>query len=349
MALKDTVLLYSKRQVDEAGNILTNTASSAYEKNSALEILGNYRSCHAYPINTFQATLRTRLNKLDYDYLVSQRLKRTPSMVLKLERFPKMRLSQMQDIGGLRAILPGIKEVYELVKIYKDSNFQHEIKNEKDYISEPKPSGYRCYHIVYKYKNRQNISYDGLMVELQIRTRLQHAWATAVETMGTFIDHSLKSSQGPQEWLNFFSLVGNAFAYLEGTSNMQGYDNLDRNQAFTQVQDEANRLQVINQLNGFSQVISNIETDKRQGSLHLIVLDIPNQEVRIKTYSKASIEEASKDYLKEEEQIVDPNKRQVVLVSSNSLENLRKAYPSYFLDTQEFVKALTEITMHNIV
>lgn len=348
MALRDTVLLYSKRQIDDAGRILTSNSSSQAEKNQALEVLGNYRSCHAYPINTFQATLRTRLNRLGYENLVSQRLKRTPSMILKLRRFQNMRLSQMQDIGGLRAILPGVDEVYELVKLYKDSNFQHEIKNVKDYIETPKPSGYRCYHIVYKYKNRQNISYDGLMIELQIRTRLQHAWATAVETMGTFIDHSLKSSQGPEEWLNFFSLVGNAFSYIEQTNAMTKYETMNREQTFHQIRKEADRLQVIHQLNGFSQVISNIETDKKQGSLHLIVLDIPNQEVRIRTYSKASIEEASKDYLAEEEQVTDPNKRQVVLVSSNSLENLRKAYPSYFLDTQEFTNTLTEITAHNI-
>ena len=111
MALKDTVLLYSKTQIDEAGRILTDITSSNQQRVDALEILGNFRSSHAYPINTFQATLRTRLNKLGNDYLVSQRLKRTPSILLKLERFPKMRLSQMQDIGGLRAILPNVVDL----------------------------------------------------------------------------------------------------------------------------------------------------------------------------------------------------------------------------------------------
>ena len=270
-------------------------------------------------------------------------------MLLKLERFPQMRLSQMQDIGGLRAIPPGIEEVYELVELYRRSSFQHEVKNEKDYIVDPKPSGYRCYHIVYRYKNNLNKSYDGLMIELQIRTKLQHAWATAVETMGTFIDHSLKSSQGPQEWLNFFSLIGNAFAYVEGTNTLNEFNNMDRAEVFREVRDEAERLQVVNQLDGFSQVIANVETDRRQGSLHLVVLDIPNKEVRIKTFSKTSIDEASREYLKEEEQITDSNKKQVVLVSSSSLDNLRKAYTSYFLDTKEFVRILNEITTHNIV
>lgn len=343
MALKDTILKYSKRQIDEAGKTLLNIKATQKQKNEALDILGNFRSCHAYPINTFQATLRNRLNKLGYDYLVSQRLKRTPSMLLKLERFPQMRLSQMQDIGGLRAILPSISDVYELVDLYRKSNFQHIVKNEKDYINDPKSSGYRCYHIVYKYQNQLNSSYDGLMIELQIRTRLQHAWATAVETMGTFIDHSLKSSQGPKEWLDFFSLIGNAFAYIEGTTTIHEFDNLSREEVFDKVKYEAERLQVITQLESFSEVIANVETDKKQGSLHLVVLDIKNKIVRIKTFPKIAIEEASKEYLNEEERITDLNKTQVVLVSSNSLDNLRKAYPSYFLDTKEFVRILDDI------
>ncbi len=78
----------------------------------------------------------------------------------------------------------------------------------------------------------------------------------------------------------------------------------------------------------------------------MVVLDIENQAVRIKTYSRSAIEEASNDYLKEESNISDSNKRQVVLVTSSSLESLRKAYPSYFLDTEEFIKTLKEIITH---
>src|SRR5690606_3541149 len=139
------------------------------------------------------------------------------------------------------------------------------------------------------------------------------------------------------------------FAYVEGTNTLVEFNHLNRAEIFRQVREEANRLQVVNQLEGFSRVIANVETDKKQGSLHLVVLDIPNKEVRIKTFSKTAIDEASKEYLKEEEQIGDSNKKQVVLVSSNSLDNLRKAYPSYFLDTKEFVRILNEITTYYIV
>lgn len=343
MSVKIDTLRFTKRQVDEAGKILISTNASYEEKDNSLDILNNFRLCHNYPINTFQATLRFKLNKICKEYLVSQRLKRMPSMLFKLRRYPQMRLSQMQDIGGLRAILPTMDEVNQIIQIYENTQFQHEVKNVKNYILEPKDSGYRCYHIVYKYKNKINANYDGFMVELQIRTKLQHAWATAVETMGTFIDHSLKSSQGPTEWLDFFSLVGNAFAYIEGTPTLDRFAQLNREIVFETVKKEATRLQVIAQLEGFRQVIANVEFDKKKGSLHLIILDILNKEVRVKSYSKNSIETATSDYLKEESNINDSNKIQVVLVSSDSLDSLRKAYPSYFLDTEEFIKTLREI------
>ena len=80
----------------------------------------------------------------------------------------------------------------------------HELHTSRDYIQHPKPSGYRSIHLVYKYKNPISPEYNGLFVELQIRTRLQLAWATAVETMGTYLGHALKSSEGPERWLDFF-------------------------------------------------------------------------------------------------------------------------------------------------
>lgn len=341
MALKDNILKFSKGRIDAAGKTLIDNNSTNPAKKEALDVLSNFRSCHAYPLNTFQATLRTKLNKAGFEYLVSQRLKRTPSMLLKLERFDKMQLSRMQDIGGLRAILSNMHEVSNVVELYKDAQFQHEVKNEKDYITNPKDSGYRCYHIVYKYKNSINSNYDGLMIELQIRTKLQHAWATAVETMGTFIDQSLKSSQGPQDYLDFFSLVGNAFAYIENTPTISKFSHLDKEKTFKLIKQEEKRLGIITQLEGFGQVV--FQADKKQGSLHLVILDIVNKEVMVKTFPKNSVEQAANEYLKEESLINDTNRKQVVLVSSTSLDTLQKAYPSYFLDTQEFISKLREI------
>ena len=52
---------------------------------------------------------------------------------------------------------------------------------------------------VLRYKNKLVPHHDDLRIEMQIRTKLQHIWATAVETMGTFLGQALKSRQGDQQ------------------------------------------------------------------------------------------------------------------------------------------------------
>ena len=50
-----------------------------------------------------------------------------------------------------------------------------------DYITTPKDSGYRGVHLIYRYYSDKNETFNGLKIEVQIRTALQHAWATAVD------------------------------------------------------------------------------------------------------------------------------------------------------------------------
>src|SRR5205814_3031408 len=131
-----------------------------------------------------------------------------------------------QDIGGVRAIVANVAEVRTLETVYATTPFQHKNRAKKDYITNPKPDGYRGVHLIYEYKNDQAPQYNGLLIELQIRTRTQHIWSTAVETMGTFLGQSLKSQQGDDKWLTFFSIVSAAFALEEGCKPGQGFEDL---------------------------------------------------------------------------------------------------------------------------
>lgn len=111
---------FSKSQVNKAGQII----SAGYYLSEgvidlddffwAFEVVDNWRSCHGYPINTFQATLRQKLKTIDNKALVAQRLKRMPSIISKLKRFQSMQLARMQDLGGLRAVVSSLGKVHEL-------------------------------------------------------------------------------------------------------------------------------------------------------------------------------------------------------------------------------------------
>jgi ppGpp synthetase/RelA/SpoT-type nucleotidyltranferase len=223
---------YSKSDVNKAGKILVldivddeGNFRDLEQWFWAYDVLANWRACHGYPINTFQALLRKRLGDTK-NALVAQRLKRAPSVIAKLRRFRSMNLSQMQDIGGLRAVVSSMTRLKTLTDLYRGSKFKHELVSSKDYISNPKRDGYRSIHMVYRYKNGRAPDYNGLLLELQFRTQLQHAWATAVETMGTFLGQALKSGEGERPWRMFFEIASAAFAVIEGTAKVPGYESL---------------------------------------------------------------------------------------------------------------------------
>lgn len=341
---------YSRNQVAKAGEYLTKRPevpdifSDFKDWMHAYAVLTNWRACHGYPINTFQATLRTRLKKIDEAALVAQRLKRTPSILNKLGRFKGMSLARMQDIGGLRAVVASTHQLNVLNEAYLSSKLTHELVSQYDYVRNPKPSGYRSIHLVYRYKGRAPTPYDGLLLELQLRTRIQHSWATAVETAGTFLEHSLKSSEGPEEWLNFFALAGSAFAFLEGTARVPGFEAVSRMETYKRTAVEALRLRIRDVLLGYSTAVREIAPGTRRSAFYLVELNVAQAEktVTITPFARDQLERANAAYAEAEKQASQAG-NQVVLVSAGSIESLRRAYPNYFLDTHEFLRNLARV------
>ncbi|PCH60471.1 MAG: (p)ppGpp synthetase [Gammaproteobacteria bacterium] len=326
---------YTKSAVNRAGSKLLDTTS--IDSVEAKCILDNWRACHIAPLNSFQKSLRLNLKKIDAQAWVSQRLKRTPSILSKLKRHPKMMLARMQDIGGIRAVVQNMKRVREIEAEYKKGTKVFTVINGgKDYINYPKTSGYRSVHIVFKYNN-------GVSIELQIRTQIQHAWATAVETMGTFLEHSLKSSEGPEEWLDFFSLASSAFAILESTPRISGFDKLSDQETFEKLLQTAERLDVLSKLAGFRVAARHIKDDKKKGHYHLITLDLDESKVYIQSYERKDVNLANIEYSRKESEINEGKNMQVVLVSSESVKALKKSYPSYFLDADLFAKQIISV------
>ena len=338
----------SKSQINKAGHILVMDKPSSAELEWAQDLANRWRACHAYPINTFQATLRVKLRNFAHDPIVAQRLKRMPTIIDKLKRFHAMQLTTMQDIGGLRAVLGSVADVYKLADEYrKNTRFAHELIDQKDYIQNPRSEdGYRSLHLIYKYKNKQTATYDGLRLELQIRTKLQHTWATAVETMGTFLGQALKSRQGDQEWLDFFAVTSSAFAYKEKNPAVPRYKQLSRKATFQAVADAEADLRALEKMRGFSVAVDQIVKTRGSGtswSYHLIILNSLEKTVEIKAYDRDSFNQAVTDYSKVEAEAAQGKKIEPVLVSAGPIDTLRRAYPNFFLDISEFVNIVSEM------
>ncbi len=211
---KNVKLLYSKKQINEAWKKLSALKEWQTDENS-LKILNNWRAVHDYPMNTFQSFLRFKVKSFRYNATIVERLKRTYSIVWKLKRNPDMMLARMQDIWWLRVVVREVDYVNKLRDEFIKSKFAHKLVREDDYIRKPKSSWYRSLHMVYKYQNPYAPEYNGLQIEIQIRTELEHIWATAVETMGIILQVSLKSWEWSKDWLEFFALISSIFAIKE--------------------------------------------------------------------------------------------------------------------------------------
>ncbi len=337
-------------KINKAGKILSEETGSIdfIELGWAVDLANKWRACHAYPINTFQATLRRKLRSGLYgsNPIAAQRLKRMPTIIDKLKRYPNMQLTTMQDIGGIRAILDTVKNVRDLADDYRNNKgFLHELIKEYDYIQSPRDEdGYRSLHLIYKYKNERVPTYDGLRLEFQIRTRMQHAWATAVETMGTFLGQALKSRQGDREWIEFFAITSAAFAHLERSPLVPRYSHLSRKETCAMVAEAEANLEAFDKMSAISvageQLVKHTPV---KWAYHLIVLNSLEKRVELTAYDRDSLDKALKDYAKVEEEAAKGKKIEPVLVSAGPIDKLRQAYPNFFLDITQFVRIANRI------
>lgn len=98
------------------------------------------------------------------------------------------RLEQdMQDIAGLRIMCQFVEDIYVVVDLLRQRS-DMTILEERDYVTNVKPSGYRSYHIVIEYPVQLTTGEKRILAEIQVRTLAMNFWAT--------IEHSLNYKYG---------------------------------------------------------------------------------------------------------------------------------------------------------
>jgi len=335
---------YKPEEVNAAGRALQKMEFPVVSPEALkhLAIINNWRAAHAYPLNTFQITLRHRARKIERKVIIAQRAKRLDSIHRKLVSKPTMRMTQMQDIAGCRAVFTRLAQVHKLVQAYKNGQFGHKYRNEKNYILEPKRDGYRSFHLVYEYVGTaQTALYNGLRIEVQIRTQYQHAWATAVEAVGIFTRQALKSNQGDEDWLRFFALMSSAIAALEGTNCVPGTPT-DKGELLRELHELADKLRARDMLRAYNTTLDTLGAAK-DAKYFIVHLDPEEGRVTVTRYKAKESAEANRQYTQLESQIPDDSRQQVVLVSVADINALKRAYPNYFLDTALFSRLVDRV------
>lgn len=329
----------SRMEIDRAGLALVSGLQE--ERDKAIPIVNAWRASHSFPLNTFQVNLRVRARALDPKAIVAQRLKRLKSIEAKLSREPHMKLSQMQDLGGCRAVVGRVASVSNLAAQYEADGYR--IRN--NYIDRPKPDGYRGIHVVGRYhtESKPHSVWNGHRVEIQLRTRLQHAWATAVETVTTFTGQGLKFGTGEEAWRRFFALMGAALAAREGTAIVEGTPT-DAKERVDELRDLAKQLRVVASLNTWRKTLRTLpRRNTSRATSYLLILDLDKRAISVRGYKTAR--SASTDYALYEKAVSRQSKRlDVVQVSATSVDELRRLYPNYYSDTQAFILAFRRAT-----
>jgi hypothetical protein len=321
---------YTRTQIKKAGKTYISKTALEDEKNNALILINNWRSAHSFPLQIIYMHIKKTAPE---NAVVAQRLKRLYSITQKLYRFPNMSLTAMQDIGGCRVIVDSIEEVYAMISRLKKSRMRHKLKEEYDYINQPKPDGYRSYHIVYSYFSDRNPKYNGLFIEIQVRTHIQHLWATAVETMDTFTGDPLKIGQGDPLNKQFFVLASRLLEIYE--KNNRNISIVKQSNILNEFVEYESQYKILQKLRTIKEAVGYVKVNIRDQGYYVLRLNRKSNQLDIKEYSKKQLEQATAYYDEAERtRSVDED---VVLVSTISFNMLRQAYPNYFSDITEFI------------
>ena len=338
----------NKANVRRAGQAIS--AGTATESDFAT--VEQWRAAHGYVINTFQAWLKRHINRQDFYIEFAQRLKRRNTVIDKLSRKNAAGehlikdVSGMHDFAGCRMIFDDIEQLTEfrnfMHSVSTMKNVEHKLRHDPDkynYIEHPKFTGYRGIHDVYRHFPRGSVRrqekkpWDGLLVEVQYRTRAQHAWATAVEISDLLDGERTKFELDTSERGRFFALASEIIA--------RRHENISRAFMESSAQELQDELQALEDKLGILRRLELLKQFEDEDSLQKHnVLNIYRQDdgslelevIPFKTAAPA-IEKASE--LEASEESVN-----AVYVRSDNPKQLRSAYRNYFYDPIDFVRIL---------
>jgi hypothetical protein len=243
-----------------------------------------------------------------------------------------MNLARMDDVAGCRLIFRSIADLYKFRADFLKAKFKHKRRNEDDkydYIKRPKATGYRGIHDVYEYDVKSNVGTNlkGLLVEIQYRTLVQHAWATAVEVIGFITESQPKFQEGDKSYVEAMALaseiLARAFESRKGPLPDIGDEDLVRN--FLSLDKELNLMAMLRNLNA-----ANAEVSENKNT---ILVFGGTRELEVLTYRDAT--EALRSLFELEKS--QPG-RDIVLVRADSSDQVRLAFRNYFNDARDFIK-----------
>lgn len=315
----------------------------------------NFREAHNIIIKLF--TIELKKVNFSKQHLTASRNKRIETIISKLCRPEKPKLDRIHDIAGTRIIFENIKSLENYIDILENTelvNFKEKInedKNRYNYIKNPKSDGYRSIHKVFYYSsnipystlNEKSFNLENKKIELQLRTRLQHIWATTVEIYDIINKSNIKTGTHnkleTKEGL-FFKKCSLVFEGIE--SNDVEKIKININEIFR----DKDLVEIYNRLKGIKN-IKNIQLPKTLGSDEVFILITDLNKGKTTFFTTDPIEKNDKQdtflinasYRRLEEKNTK-GEYILLLLTLGDIKKLKNVYPNYFLNTNEFISIL---------
>ena len=273
------------------------------------------------------------------------------SIVSKLQRDNnRFKLGTLDDIGGCRLIVGSVREVYEAFQILDGLL---ESWKTKDYIAEPQRSGYRSYHAICK------VPVGGITyrIEVQIRTRLQHLWATGVEAVGEVYGLEYKSPDvraslegEEQERDRFLMLSSHLFALEEGQPGVPDVID-DLAVVKREISTICETTHLLDDLRvARSGILVQADSDERN---EYFLLCLSREIQFFDVFGFPEFQAANDEYQRLEKEalwiedgndvvIAEPEFDNVVLVKAESAEAIKSSYLNYSLGVEDFIRQVEQ-------
>lgn len=319
----------------------------------------DYREAHNIIIKLFT----TELKKVNFSkqYLIASRNKRIETIISKLCRPEKPKLDRIHDIAGTRIIFENMKSLENYISILENTelvNFKEKInedKNRYNYIKNPKSDGYRSIHKVFYYSsdipyytsNEKSFNLKNKKIELQLRTKLQHIWATTVEIYDIINKSNIKTGTHnkleTKEGL-FFKKCSLVFEGIENNDEEKIKINIH------EIFNDKDLVEIYNRLKGIKN-IKNIKLPKtlRTDEVFILITDLNKEETTF--FTTIEYEDKNKKIDKQDTFLINASYRRLeekntkgeyilLLLTLGDIKKLKKVYPNYFLNTNEFISIL---------
>lgn len=316
-------------------------------------IVDQWRAAHGYAINTFKVWLRRNITASGSGAEFAQRLKRRNTVIDKLKRLrpdgtPLIHdVTSMQDFAGCRLIFDNLQSLFDFRKHLLSSktmeNVKHRTKHEDtdkyNYIEHPKVTGYRGIHDVFLHRprphrrgNDQSAPWQGLMVEVQYRTRAQHAWATALEISDIVDGQRTKFGFAEDDRGRFFAMASEIIARRH-----EGYKRafLDLSDAeLERVFFEAEKKLLILQRLSAMRQFEQFDILRTHNVLNIIDRGNGNYDLSVEVFKNAQ------DAISRSNELEMSSESLNAVYVTGEPKQLRSAYRNYFNDPVDFVNLL---------